>query len=664
MLQIINGKKQFGDRVLFEHLNIKFNEHGFFIIVGSSGCGKSTLLSILNGFESLDEGMIVFNNKKLSSSKDFFDFRKKYCSFIFQDYGLINNYNIYQNVALPLMIRNKKNKKQIVVNQLKKLNLNKKLTDKCQNLSGGEKQRIAIARSIISESDIVFCDEPSGSLDEKNSKNVFNILKQISKEKLVICVTHDKNLANAYGDIIFDFNQMKLVKNNCESYKKIKSPKKTFKPINLKDRFLLSLSSIFYRKYRTLLSIISTSIVAIFLLITICLSNGINMTLKDNLTSYLNYNQINVGKNESSPLGDSGFSLIRMKRPSRNELIEAIQGYHYKLCYDYSYLFQGCDFFVDGIEKDFNFKPIDALGINKYGRYINTIKRMSINQIIVNSQCKLKINQRIELKINQTIETFDHYFNRAIDSFILELNLMVIDVVDEFEFMGVPTIYYSYSAFQRFLMTTEIKNASYLLKKPLTYFDRFSSLSSDSEEISNYNFILYIDDYQVSEVVRLLETKGYSITSFPLENGKSLLDILDSIQLVLIIFTSLSTLIVVLLMGMIMYSLVVDRKREIGIFSVIGISSSEINSMFSTDAGIICLISSFLCVTGIDIIIDGINYLIMKKIKIVNLLSLPVHKEMFKMMFLFLSIVLGAILGYIPSFIASKRKVNNNLRDI
>ena len=148
MLKIENIKKSY-DRVLFNNLNITFPNKGFFLIIGESGRGKTTLLNIILGIEVPDEGNVIYNNKVLKKD-DFLSFRRSEISYVFQDYGLIDYYTIKQNLTLPL-ISIKNNIKDIdLINALKKVGINKNLNTICKNLSGGEKQRIAIARALLS----------------------------------------------------------------------------------------------------------------------------------------------------------------------------------------------------------------------------------------------------------------------------------------------------------------------------------------------------------------------------------------------------------------------------------------------------------------------------------------------------------------------------------
>lgn len=665
MLEIRNGKKAFENRVLFNNLNIKFPEKGFFMIVGPSGCGKSTLLKVLSGLISLDSGAVFYNGLKLNDKRDFTSFRKRHVSFVFQDYGLIENYSVYQNVKLPLMIRKNIKINEKINEALKKVGLTGKNNVKCQYLSGGEKQRVAIARVLVSDSDIVFSDEPSGSLDETNAAIVFETLKKISETKLVICVTHNLELANKYGDYIYKFGEKyslssALVKKESKNIKFINIP--------LEDRVNMSVCSLLYRKTRMFLSILSYSLVVLFLLLTLSLSKGINDTLNDNISSYLNYNQINVSQSESSTLGDSGFSLVKMKRPSRQDLVKILQGYHYKLSYSFDYLFSQCKFYSGDKELDLSFKPVDFIYDGKYKQYSSLINKMTTSQVFINQKAAEMISDNLKIIGQKEIETYDEYFNKAVDNFYFERDLSIIKVVKEFDFMSIPIVYYSYQAYEKYLMNEIIPNASYLYKKPISYFERLSTLSSDSEDVSSYAFLVFTDENLVLDIKEKLENNDYTVSSYPLDNGKNLLDILNSIELILYIFTILSGIIVIFLVGMIMYSMVVDRKKEVGILQVIGINSHQINKIFAFDGALISLISSVISIVFLCPLLKVVNDIIERKIGIQNLLKLPTlsiyeSENLFFIVVIVSCVILGLFLGYIPSLLSSRVEINEIMKE-
>lgn len=184
-------------------------------IMGKSGSGKSTLLHILGGLDKPDYGEYMCDGQKVSgmSVKELDMFRKKYISIILQNDMFLSDYNVYENVEIPLIVRqyNKTKRRDIVINILKKLDIYDIRKKRPQSISGGQRQRVAIARAICSNGDIIIADEPTGSIDFDNSKNVMNILKTLNMSgKTVIVVTHDNSVAS-YCDRIIKFKDGMVV---------------------------------------------------------------------------------------------------------------------------------------------------------------------------------------------------------------------------------------------------------------------------------------------------------------------------------------------------------------------------------------------------------------------------------------------------------------------
>lgn len=222
MLQIINANKYFnkGKKNQIHAINntsITLEDNGLVALLGPSGCGKTTLLNAIGGLDKLKSGSIYINgiklNSKLSNKVD--KIRNLNIGYIFQDYKLIENLSVYDNVAIVLKMLGIKDKEEIKVRVeyvLDKVGMLRYKKRPASMLSGGERQRVGIARAIVKDPNIILADEPTGNLDSKNSLEIMKIIKAISKDRLVILVTHEQNLAKFYASRIIEIQDGQVIK--------------------------------------------------------------------------------------------------------------------------------------------------------------------------------------------------------------------------------------------------------------------------------------------------------------------------------------------------------------------------------------------------------------------------------------------------------------------
>lgn len=199
----------------FNKINISFDIGEFVVITGESGSGKSTLLNVISGLDSYEEGEMYINGTETShyGKGEMDEYRKKYVSNIFQHFNLVNSYTVYQNVELVFLMNGYKKRevKKKILDLIEQVGLTRYKNTKVSKLSGGQKQRVAIARALGKETPIIVCDEPTANLDSKSSKEIIKILKEISKNKLVIMVTHDNSLVESVATRVVKMNDGKIV---------------------------------------------------------------------------------------------------------------------------------------------------------------------------------------------------------------------------------------------------------------------------------------------------------------------------------------------------------------------------------------------------------------------------------------------------------------------
>ena len=280
-------------------INLQFRKNEFVSILGPSGCGKTTLLNIIGGLDRYTSGDLIINGKSTKKFKDkeWDAYRNYSIGFVFQSYNLIPHQTVLSNVELALTLSgvSRKERKQKAIAALEKVGLKDQIHKKPNQLSGGQMQRVAIARALVNNPDIILADEPTGALDTETSIQVMEILKEISKDKLIVMVTHNPELAEKYssrivkildGKIIDDSNHYTEQDKNNET-NVAKSGKTSMKYFTA---LALSLNNLMTKKGRTFLTAFAGSIGIIGIALILSLSNGVNKYIQkvqeDTLSSY------------------------------------------------------------------------------------------------------------------------------------------------------------------------------------------------------------------------------------------------------------------------------------------------------------------------------------------------------------------------------------------
>lgn len=300
MLQLKHIFKSYkvGDNVThaLDDVTISFRDQEFVAILGPSGSGKTTMLNVIGGLDRYDKGDLIINGKSTKNFKetDWDAYRNNTVGFIFQNYNLIPHLSIIANVELGMDLSSvpAKERRQKALNALTQVGLKEHINKRPNQLSGGQMQRVAIARALANDPDILLCDEPTGALDTETSVQIMKLIKKLSKDRLVIMVTHNPELAKEYATRIVNFQDGK-----------IRHDSQPFEPQEGKDQFKLkrtkmsywnaiklSFTNIMTKKGRTILTAFASSIGIISIAVVLAISNGfqkqINTTMSKALAKY------------------------------------------------------------------------------------------------------------------------------------------------------------------------------------------------------------------------------------------------------------------------------------------------------------------------------------------------------------------------------------------
>ncbi|MEK8213064.1 ABC transporter ATP-binding protein/permease [Paenibacillus sp. FSL L8-0463] len=291
MLQLKNISKSYttGDftQVALDKVNLNLRENEFVAILGPSGSGKTTCLNIIGGLDQYDSGDLIINGKSTQNfqDSDWDAYRNNSVGFIFQSYNLIAHLSIMDNVELGMTLSGvpAAEKRQKAKEVLEKVGLKDHLHKKPNQLSGGQMQRVSIARALANDPDIILADEPTGALDTQTSEQIMELIKEIAKDKLVVMVTHNPELARKYTDRTVEFRDGKIISDTDPlPDQKVSSDYKLKKTaMGFSTALKLSFKNIMTKKWRTTLTAFASSIGIIGIALILALSNGFNKQINN-----------------------------------------------------------------------------------------------------------------------------------------------------------------------------------------------------------------------------------------------------------------------------------------------------------------------------------------------------------------------------------------------
>lgn len=289
-------------QIALDNVTINFRNNEFVSILGPSGSGKTTMLNIIGGLDKYTSGDLIINEMSTKEFKDgdWDTFRNHRVGFVFQSYNLIGHQSILSNVELALTLSgvNKEERTKRAKEALKKVGLIEHINKKPNQLSGGQMQRVAIARALVNDPEILLADEPTGALDTDTSTEIMKLLKDIAKNKLVIMVTHNQELAETYSTRIISIKDGHIIndtdkydgRKNTKQDEEIRKQKTKKTSMNFKTALGLSLNNLLTKKGRTILTAFAGSIGIIGIALILSLSTGVNNYItrvqEDTLTSY------------------------------------------------------------------------------------------------------------------------------------------------------------------------------------------------------------------------------------------------------------------------------------------------------------------------------------------------------------------------------------------
>ena len=755
MLELKNVSKSYKNTKVLNNVNIKFREKEFVSILGPSGSGKTTLLNIIGGLDKYDEGNLIIDGVLTSNFKenDWDNYRSKRIGFIFQNYNLINHLTVLENVELALLVNGKKNKSKII-DTLKKVGLEDEMNKLPNELSGGQMQRVAIARSIINENDIILADEPTGALDSKTSVEIMEILKEISRNKLVIMVTHNVELANIYSDRIIEINDGKIIKDTKEynefSKENVKKGKKM--SMSFLTSLYLSFRNLLTKKGRTFLVSFAGSIGIFGISLILSLSNGLNNYIKNTENEYLSNYPITIYKNNEILNFDLNLKEIKGSPDKIIAYNDIVSNYindskKYNNLYDFKkYIDKGLlNKYVNFITYDYN---LELQIYNNYENVDSIYKVLSDDEIkenydlvygsipknkneivlivdknnVINSSIlyslgikdknelsiiykKIKNNENVNLEeeynfdellkgeyklilnTDYYVKVKNNYIDKSNDINYMKkiidngMNIKIVGILKpKNDYVANNVIGYKFDLIKYIIQKNRLSiiGKEQLNNKKINVLSnrKFDNLNNTYDNIVNIlgindldnpdcisiyfntlndkkNIIKEIDDYNENHNEKITYVDNIKMILNTITN------IVNSISYILIGLVFVSLIVSSLMIAIVTYISVLERKKEIGILKSLGFSRKDIRRVFNSETIIEGFISG---VIGIIMTISANRLINLLAYKFLEIETISVLSFTNCLLLIFLSVFLAFISGFIPSNIASKREIIDVLR--
>lgn len=589
MLEIKNLSKSFKisdsrSTLVLNNISFSLPNKGMFFILGKSGCGKSTLLNILSGLLTPDGGEVLFNGKDINKlpKKEHTNYLRHQIGILFQRYNLIEDMTVEENLSTTKSIKSIKSADRIE-SLLTKYGLIDKKKQKAYLLSGGEKQRLALIRTLLNDPKIIFCDEPTGALDEENSIKMMEELKEISKDRLVVMVTHNESLFKSYYDgYIYlengEIKDKKLIEINDEI------ENIDLKTKNIDTKFIGDVANKNIKKNfkRNLINTFSAFFTITVLLLSLFIKDGISNSKEKLLNTYGDKNTFSVSMIKSESIDDSPLALERLERPTHNQIQTLLTAKDYVIDYSYDYFFSNKCELLHGksLEKKldgFKVKPILMPSLKE--------DECLMNSLLYNKIQVEPILKEIGISIDNSYSYISPINSTSINEvFQTTFYVKVAKIVDEFDYLNTPTIYVQTTFLEKIFRNLKAKNSSLDRDENITAYDLLTEANNNSE-ISSYKMNVFSfrkDDNQL--FYKLLEEKNkndiFKIENFGFTMVTSFLDISNSVFLGMNIFIAIAILTTLFINGFLAYSSALLNRKESAILSSLGATNDEVGQIY------------------------------------------------------------------------------------
>ena len=679
-------------KYVLKDVTLSLPDHGLVTILGKSGSGKSTLLNLLGKIDTPSEGSVFFNNEDINKYKEkkISFFHNKCVSFIFQHYHLLDKQTALYNVMLPALISGKsyQTAKEEAIILMNEFSIDERLFNKrCIDLSGGERERIAILRSFINKPIVLLADEPTGALDKDNSILVMESLKKISKTSLVVLVTHNNKLARKYSDRILHMHDGRITKD--ERINTIYNPNDK---ISIdKSRSNLTwinqiVNSNFLKRFkRNIFSIMALTIGLVSCILIIGFSNGKEESIVKSMERQFDYGTASINKENKIRSADSPITLIQTVRPNQEEIQELKSDYEsFHVCYSYDALITPYPevYFNDSKIENISYLPIYSFEDKSTNHALLSKGKIpsfdTLNQVVINTKAYEELNKKFKFDcLNSYIRIKDQHSYSYItnnieipyitDYFTFDRLVQIVGVVDEISFLNIPKIYYSYTALDHYLDEVYLNNLS-SYEYEISWKQRVME-SQDNEDISAYTCRLFLKDYRDIDILK--ETKNnivdYVITSNALTIEETLFSLVEAASIGMEVFLVIALIGVAMIIGIISFASYNEDIKDSAILLCLGARRDDIALIYIVESMLLGLISIFLSFLISILLTKPINLLINKFTSLIEVINIPFARFYNRALLLPIILFVGTLLictlsTYLPIAFSKKISLKEELK--
>ena len=658
--------KRFGseDRYALNDVSFTLPSKGFVAIEGKSGSGKSTLLHLMLGMLTPSKGRVLYKGKNLKdfSKRDWLIYRRYESSIVFQHYNLIPHLNALQNIALSMQIAGISRRKAYsrALKLIRKFGLEHCKDRKVHVLSGGEKQRVAICRALATKPKVIFADEPTGALDQRNALEVMDMLKQASHDALVILVSHNHELLKNYADRVLTLQDGRLIHDenrlpqdeirNDDVHPKLSSG-------HWSTSFLLD--NLKRNKGSVILRFISSYIGYLSILLSLGFAIGNKPALDAKKIDNLGYLTFRIAYKEYVELQSSPLRLVKQSRPELEDIYASLDSYErVSIHNDYAYFFPGSlPFKMESKSQEpCRFEPLFDISLEEIGSSMVIDYASNIVEDAYPCIVNKPFMDTYHLNVYDTFHIdyqAEIIYGGVKESVVTSLDFYIQKIVDEFTFLNSPKVYYSYSAIDAYY-------GNYLLENLPLRNGRYQSVSSfvaslrGDESYTNYDFLAFAHSIEEANALMAYmeqqDDHGVVLLSDAYDVAESFLSLSEALVMASMLFMMIAALSLILIIALNAYSSFLNQKKQSAILLALGAKQSDIEGFVSMEGVVINLVSISSALSSSFVLEQFLSLFLEREFGVPHLIQIP-FSSLFGIPYLL--VLLALLITISVSFIAS-----------